>query len=107
MHWGQVSGPLLDLPWASVCTLPGTGQDIRLNLPALCRALQVMRPSARELVLSALPAVDELRSTTARMALLFFQVCCTLLSGPCCSGHDWEAHDDIPSNVCLTSMRPG
>jgi hypothetical protein len=35
---------------------------------------QVLRPSARELILAALPAVDELRSTTSRMALLFFQV---------------------------------
>lgn len=35
---------------------------------------QVLRPSARELVLAALPGVDELRSTTSRMALLFFQV---------------------------------
>jgi hypothetical protein len=36
--------------------------------------LQFLRPSARELVLAALPAVDDLRSTTSRMALLFFQV---------------------------------
>lgn len=34
---------------------------------------QVLRHSTRELVLAALPAVDELRSTTSRMALLFFQ----------------------------------
>lgn len=36
----------------------------------------MLRSSARELVLAALPAVDELRSTTARMAMLFFQVWC-------------------------------
>lgn len=35
---------------------------------------QVLVPGAHELVLAALPAVEELRSTTARMALLLFQV---------------------------------
>lgn len=35
---------------------------------------QVLRPAAHELVLAALPAVEELRSTTARMGLLLFQV---------------------------------
>lgn len=40
----------------------------------LSASLQVLRPSARELVLAALPGIDELRSTTSRMALLFFQV---------------------------------
>lgn len=35
---------------------------------------QVLCTAAHELVLAALPAVEELRSTTARMALLLFQV---------------------------------
>jgi hypothetical protein len=51
---------------------------------------QVLRPSVRELVLAALPGVDELRSTTSRMALLFFQVrleasCCFVQCHCCCT----------------------
>jgi hypothetical protein len=51
---------------------------------------QVLRPSARELILAALPAVDELRSTTSRMALLFFQV--TMLLQWQCRGYILSAH---------------
>lgn len=55
-------------------TPPTLTSDGLRCLSACLVALQVLRPSARELVLAALPGVDELRSTTSRMALLFFQV---------------------------------
>jgi len=55
------------------------------SVAACCWCLQVLRSAAHELVLAALPAVDELRSTTARVALQLFQVrlCGGLRDAPC------------------------
>lgn len=53
-----------------------------------CCCPQVLRPpAARELVLAALPSVDDLRSTTSRMALLFFQVSLGARGGGCSHTH--------------------
>jgi hypothetical protein len=55
-------------------------------MPDAVVALQVLRPAARELIQAALPAVEELRSTTARMAIMLFQVrarvCVCVFAGP-------------------------